>query len=49
MEGIAQLLFFRTDKWPDKTYADKSAGGAGKYQGQTGLTLPKVDGQERSE
>jgi dCTP deaminase len=49
LEGIAQLLFFRTDKWPDKTYADKSAGGAGKYQGQTGLTLPKVDGQERSE
>ena len=36
-EGIAQVLFFKGEK-PDVTYADR----AGKYQGQTGVTLPKV-------
>jgi dCTP deaminase len=47
LEGFCQLLFFRTDKWPEKTYETKG----GKYQRQTGLTLPRVDGDnnERGE
>lgn len=36
-EGIAQLLFFRGEPCA-VTYADRK----GKYQGQTGITLPKV-------
>lgn len=36
-EGIVQLLFFQGDK-PEVTYADRK----GKYQGQTGVTLPKL-------
>lgn len=38
-EGIGQLLFFKADVVCEVSYADK----AGKYQDQTGLTLPKVD------
>ncbi len=38
-EGIGQLLFFKAEMVCEKSYADK----AGKYQDQTGLTLPKVD------
>ncbi len=38
-EGIGQLLFFRADMVCAVSYADK----AGKYQDQSGLTLPKVD------
>lgn len=37
-EGIAQVLFFESDQPCDTSYADKS----GKYQAQTGVTLPKV-------
>jgi dCTP deaminase len=37
-EGIAQVLFFQGDEPCDVSYADK----AGKYQGQQGLTLPKL-------
>lgn len=36
-EGICQILFFAGDQ-PDVSYADRG----GKYQGQTGITLPKV-------
>ena len=36
-EGIVQLLFFQGDK-PEVSYADRS----GKYQGQKGVTLPKL-------
>jgi dCTP deaminase len=36
-EGIAQVMFFRGER-PAVTYADKR----GKYQGQTGVTLPRV-------
>ena len=36
-EGIAQVLFFEGDP-PERSYADKR----GKYQGQTGITLPKL-------
>lgn len=36
-EGIAQVLFFEGEE-PEVTYADRQ----GKYQGQTGITLPKV-------
>ena len=35
--GIAQVLFFEGEQ-PDVSYADR----AGKYQGQTGITLAKV-------
>ena len=37
-EGIAQVLFFQGDETCDVSYADKK----GKYQGQRGLTLPKM-------
>jgi dCTP deaminase len=39
LEGIAQLVFLKADRVCAISYADK----AGKYQDQTGLTLPKVD------
>jgi dCTP deaminase len=37
-EGLAQLLFFQGDETPEVTYAQRS----GKYQGQRGVTLPKL-------
>jgi dCTP deaminase len=37
-EGLAQLLFFQGDEAPEITYAMKK----GKYQNQTGVTLPKL-------
>jgi dCTP deaminase len=37
-EGIAQFLFFESDEVCEQSYADR----AGKYQGQTGVTLPKA-------
>lgn len=37
-EGIAQVLFFKGDGPCDTSYADK----AGKYQGQEGITLPRI-------
>jgi dCTP deaminase len=37
-EGIAQMLFFESDEVCEVSYADKK----GKYQGQQGLTLPKL-------
>ena len=37
-EGVAQVLFFESDEECDVSYADRS----GKYQGQTGVTLPKT-------
>jgi dCTP deaminase len=42
-EGLCQLLFLRGDRWCERTYEAKG----GKYMGQTGLTLPRVDGNER--
>ncbi|MEM6431150.1 MAG: dCTP deaminase [Deinococcota bacterium] len=36
-EGIVQLLFFQGER-PEVTYAERS----GKYQGQRGVTLPKL-------
>ncbi len=38
-EGIAQMIFLKADRVCATSYADKK----GKYQGQVGLTLPKVD------
>lgn len=35
-EGVAQMLFLESDEICDVSYADR----AGKYQGQTGVTLP---------
>lgn len=36
--GISQFLFFQSDERCTTSYADRS----GKYQGQTGITMPKV-------
>jgi dCTP deaminase len=38
-EGIAQMVFIKADRTCAVSYADK----AGKYQDQSGLTLPRVD------
>lgn len=40
-EGIVQLLFFQGDR-PEVTYRDRK----GKYQGQRGITLPRLGGTE---
>lgn len=37
-EGVAQMLFFGGDQVCDVSYKDRG----GKYQGQTGVTLPKA-------
>ena len=37
-EGVAQMLFFEADEICETSYADRG----GKYQGQTGVTLPKT-------
>ena len=37
-EGIAQVLFFESGSLPEVSYADRK----GKYQGQQGITLPRV-------
>ena len=37
-EGVAQMLFFESDEECDVSYKDRG----GKYQGQTGVTLPKT-------
>lgn len=36
-EGVAQVLFFESDEACEVSYKDRG----GKYQGQTGVTLPK--------
>jgi dCTP deaminase len=37
-EGVAQMLFFESDEPCETSYKDRG----GKYQGQTGVTLPKI-------
>lgn len=37
-EGVAQVLFFEADEGCEQSYADKK----GKYQGQTGVTPPRM-------
>ena len=37
-EGIAQVLFFESDEPCETSYRDR----AGKYQGQRGITLPRM-------
>lgn len=37
-EGIAQVIFFQSDEVCETSYADRK----GKYQGQTGVTPPKL-------
>lgn len=37
-EGVAQMLFFESDEICEISYGDRH----GKYQGQTGVTLPKT-------
>lgn len=38
-EGIGQVLFFESDEECEVSYADKK----GKYQGQQGIVLPRID------
>ena len=42
-EGIAQLLFFGGDGICEQSYKDKK----GKYQGQIGVTLPRIEPSKR--
>ena len=37
-EGVAQMIFFESDEPCETSYKDRK----GKYQGQTGVTLPKT-------
>ena len=37
-EGVAQMIFFESDEVCETSYADRG----GKYQGQRGVTLPKM-------
>ena len=37
-EGVAQVIFFESDEACDTSYKDRG----GKYQGQRGVTMPKV-------
>lgn len=37
-EGIAQVLFFQGDEMCEVSYKDRG----GKYQGQRGITLPRI-------
>ena len=37
-EGVAQMLFLESDEACETSYRDRG----GKYQGQTGVTLPKA-------
>ena len=37
-EGVAQMIFFESDQICETSYKDRG----GKYQGQTGVTLPKT-------
>jgi dCTP deaminase len=37
-EGLCQVIFFESDEDCEVSYKDKS----GKYQSQTGITLPKI-------
>lgn len=37
-EGVAQMLFIQSDEVCETSYADRG----GKYQGQTGVTLPRL-------
>jgi dCTP deaminase len=37
-EGVAQMLFFESDEICEMSYKDRG----GKYQGQTGVTLPRT-------
>jgi dCTP deaminase len=39
-EGICQFLFLKADSECEISYADRG----GKYQGQTGVTLPRMEG-----
>ena len=37
-EGLAQVLFFEAEEVCETSYADRG----GKYQGQTGITIPRM-------
>jgi dCTP deaminase len=37
-EGVAQMLFLESDEPCEMSYKDRG----GKYQGQTGVTLPRM-------
>ena len=38
-EGVCQFLFLKADSVCEISYADRG----GKYQGQTGVTLPRME------
>lgn len=40
-EGICQFVFLRGEGMPEVSYADRK----GKYQGQSGTTLPRIKGK----
>lgn len=40
--GISQFLFFQSDERCTVSYGDRNDGKGGKYQGQTGIMMPKV-------
>ena len=40
--GIAQIQFYPLSSAPELSYADRSGGKGGKYQGQTGVTLARL-------
>ena len=41
-EGCAQVLFFEGDEPPETSYADRNGGTGGKYQGQSGVVVPRM-------
>lgn len=41
-EGCAQVLFFEGDEQCDESYADRNGGTGGKYQGQSGVVVPRM-------
>jgi len=43
-EGVCQFLFLKADSPCEVSYADRG----GKYQGQTGVTLPRMEAETKS-
>ena len=41
-EGACQFLFYRGDRPCETPYSARNGGAGGKYQGQRGVTLPKL-------
>lgn len=41
-EGCAQVLFFEGDEQCETAYSDRNGGAGGKYQGQSGVVVPRM-------